>query len=120
MKRVPKERQTLFFSATMPKEIKELASSLLHCPEIITVHKVTQTTDTIKQQVYNVKTSHRRKLLQYLVKKKEFDSIIIFVKTKDEAEYIEEYVKSVNIKCDSISKNKSQNARQKALKALKN
>jgi ATP-dependent RNA helicase RhlE len=119
IKRIPKERQTLFFSATMPKEIRELASSLLHCAEEITVHKVASTTTNINQQVYHVKSSHRRQLLQYLVKKKEFDSILVFVKTKDDTEYVLEYVQSAGIKADNIHRNRSQNARQRALKALK-
>ncbi|MDD2870818.1 MAG: DEAD/DEAH box helicase [Candidatus Gracilibacteria bacterium] len=119
MKRIPKERQTLFFSATMPTAIKELASSLLHCPEVITVHKVASTTSTIKQQVYHVKASHRRQLLQHLVKKSEYDSILVFVKTKDDTEYVMEYISSAHIKCDNIHRNRSQNARQRALKSLK-
>jgi len=78
----------------MPKEIRELASSLLHCAEEITVHKVASTTTNINQQVFNVKASHRRQLLQYLVKKPEFNSIIVFVRTKDDTEFVLEYVKS--------------------------
>lgn len=119
MKRIPEKRQTLFFSATMPKEIKELASSLLHCQEEVKVHKVASTTENINQQVYHVKASHRRQLLQYLVKKPEFDSILVFVRTKDDTEYVLEYIKSIWIKADNIHRNRSQNARQRALKALK-
>lgn len=119
IKRIPKQRQTLFFSATMPNSIKELASSILHCPEEITVDKVAKPTGTIKQQVYHIKTSHRRQLLQQIVKNKKFDSILVFVKTRDDTEYVLEYISSAGIKCDSIHKDKSQNARQRALKALK-
>lgn len=119
MKRVPKERQTFFFSATMPKEIRELASSLLHCQEEITVHKVASTTTNINQQVFHVKASHRRSLLQYLVKKPEYDSILVFVRTKDDTEFILEYIRAAWIKADNIHRNRSQNARQRALKALK-
>ena len=120
IKRIPKQRQTLFFSATMPKEIRELSWKLLHCAEEITVHKVASTTTNVNQQVFYVKASHRRSLLQYLVKKSEFDSIIVFVRTKDDTEFILEYVKSAWVKADSIHRNRSQNARQKALKSLKN
>lgn len=119
IKRVPKSRQTFFFSATMPKEIKELATSVLLSPEIITIHKVDAPVSAIKQQVYHVKSSNRRQLLQYIVKKKEYSSILIFVKTKDDTEYIMEYIKAVWIKCDNLHKFKAQNARQKALNALK-
>jgi len=119
MKRIPKERQTFFFSATMPKEIRALASTLLHCAEEITVHKVASTTTNIKQEVFHVKASHRRHLLQYLVKKSEFDSILVFVRTKDDTEFILDYVKSAWVKADNIHRNRSQNARQRSLKALK-
>jgi len=119
IKRVPKSRQTFFFSATMPKEIKELATSVLLSPEVITIHKVDAPVSAIKQQVYHVKSSNRRQLLQYIVKKKEFSSILIFVKTKDDTEYILEYIKAVWIKCDSLHKFKAQNARQRALNSLK-
>lgn len=94
IKRIPKERQTFFFSATMPAAIRELAKTVLHCPEEITVHAVASTTDTIKQEVYHVKSSHRRQLLQRLVKQKEHSSIIIFVRTKDDTEYILDYIKT--------------------------
>jgi len=77
----------------MPNPIKELASSLLHCAEEIAVHTVASTTDTIKQEVFHVKSSHRRQLLQYLVKKSEYKSIIVFVKTQADTEYILEYIK---------------------------
>lgn len=119
IKRIPKNRQTFFFSATMPPSIKELASSILHCPEEITINKVKITTDTIKQNVYHIKSSHKRQLLQQIVKNKKYDSILVFVKTKDDTEYVQEYITSTWVKCDSIHKNKSQNARQRALKALK-
>lgn len=119
IKRIPHGKQTFFFSATMPKSIRELANSILHCPEEITVHAVNSTVDKIEQQVYHIKSSHRRQLLQQLVKKKEFKSMIVFVKTKDDTEYVLEYVKSAWISCDNIHRNRSQNARQRALKALK-
>jgi ATP-dependent RNA helicase RhlE len=116
---VPKERQTMLFSATIPKTISELASNILHCPEEISIKETKENTNKIKQLVYHVKTSHRRQLLQYLVKKSEFSSIIVFVKTRSETEFIMEYIKSAKITCDYINKDKTQNARQKALKSLK-
>ncbi len=119
-KRVPKERQTFFFSATIPKAIRELADSLLHCPEKITIKAKKPTLDTIVQQVYHIKTSHRRQLLQMLVRRKEYSSIIVFVKKKDDVAYITEYVKASGIKVDCIHKDRTQNGRQNALKALKN
>jgi len=119
LKRVPKERQTLFFSATMPKAIRDLASSLLHCPEEVTVKAKVSATEFIEQQVYNIKSTHKRALLQNIVKKSEYKSILVFVKNKDEAEYILEYIESAWIKWATIHKSKSQTARQSALSWLK-
>jgi ATP-dependent RNA helicase RhlE len=119
LKRVPATRQTLFFSATMPPAIKSLADEILSNPKEITVHTVASTTDTIKQQVYHITTSNKRKLLQQIVKRRDLSSIIVFVKTKDDTEFVMDYVKSAHIKCDNIHRNRSQNARQRALNALK-
>jgi ATP-dependent RNA helicase RhlE len=120
LKRVPKEKQTLLFSATMPKPIQELADSLLHCPEKIDIKSKKPTLEAITQQVYHIKTSHRRQLLQMLVRRKEYSSILVFVKKKDDVAYVTEYVKSAGIKVDCIHKDRTQNGRQNALKALKN
>jgi len=120
IKRIPNNRQTLLFSATMPERIKKLASSVLNNPEKVSVNKVSSTVDLISQYVYHVSSSNRRKLLQFLVKDKNYKSIIVFVRTKDETEYILEYVKSAWISSDNIHRNRSQNARQRALKSLKN
>ena len=120
LKRVPKEKQTFLFSATMPKPIQELADSLLHCPEKINIKSEKPTLQAIKQQVYHIKTSHRRALLQMLVRRKEYQSILVFVKKKDDVAYVTEYVKASGIKVDCIHKDRTQNGRQNALKALKN
>jgi ATP-dependent RNA helicase RhlE len=119
IKRVWKARQTMLFSATMPSEVRKLASEIMNNPKEISVHKVNAPTKNITQQVFYVKNSFKRHVLQYLVKKKEFDSIIVFVRTWEDTVFVNEYVKSVWVKSENIFKWKSQNARQKALKALK-
>ena len=120
IKRLPKQKQTLFFSATMPDAIIELAKSILQTPETITVHKNSSTTDTIKQKVYIVSRNYKRQLLQQIVKRSDLKSIIVFINTIDECEKVFEFINRTWIPCDYINKNKSQNARQNALKALKN
>ena len=120
IKRIPQEKQTFFFSATMPKAIQELSDSLLQSPEKISIKSRKPTLDTIDQWVYHVKASHRRQLLQMLVKQKEYKSIIVFVKKKDDVAYVTEYVKASGIKVEYINKDRSQNGRQNALNALKN
>ncbi|HEY6437478.1 MAG TPA: DEAD/DEAH box helicase, partial [Ignavibacteriaceae bacterium] len=82
MKRIPFERQTLFFSATMPPQIKELAASILKEPEHITIKASATTTDMVEQKVYHIASSRRRQLLQQIVKRKDLESIIVFVRTQ--------------------------------------
>lgn len=119
LKRLPKEKQTFFFSATMPKAIRELAGSMLVNPEHITVNTVSSTTVSIKQKKYDVSRNYKRQLLQQIVKRKDLDSVIVFVNTKDECERVFEFIKAAWISSDYINKNKTQNQRQLALNALK-
>lgn len=119
IKRIPQAKQTFFFSATMPKAIQDLADSLVNSPEKISIKSKKPTLENIEQLVYHVKPSHRRQLLQMLVKRKDFKSIIVFVKKKDDVAYVTEYVKASGIKVDYINKDRSQNWRQNALNALK-
>ncbi len=117
---LPQSKQTLFFSATMPNKIKKLAEKILKEPEEITVNTVSSTNETIKQEVYHINNWNKRQLLQYLIKKPEYSSIIVFVKTKDDTEIVLEYVQSTGVECDNIHRNRSQNARQRVLKKLQN
>lgn len=119
IKLLPKPRQTLFFSATMPPKIKTLADAILYTPKEITIERVAVTAPDISQEVYLLDQAQKRQLLQYLIKKPEFDSIIVFVKTKDDTETVLEYVKASWIPADNMHRNRSQNARQRALKSLK-
>jgi len=120
IKLLPKNRQTLFFSATIPNKIQKLSEKLLYNPEIIKIESKTVTTEKINQEVYLIDNAQKRQLLQYFIKKEEYSSIIIFVKTKDDTETVLNYIKATGITCDNIHRNRSQNARNRALKKLKN
>ncbi len=120
LKRVPDKRQTLFFSATLPKATRDLAWELLKTPKRIHIEAEAPTVMKVEQKVYMAKASHRQKIVQQIVKRKDLTSIIIFVRSRDDIDYVEKFVKLAGIKCESISKNKSQNARKSALLALKN
>jgi len=120
LKRVPSKRQTLFFSATLPKATRELAWELLLDPKRFHIEAQTPTVTKVEQQVYMAKASHRQKIIQQIVKRKDLKSIIIFVRSRDDIDYVEKFVKLAGVKCESISKNKSQNGRKSALLALKN
>jgi len=119
IKLLPKQRQSMFFSATMPSKIQKLADKILKLPEIISVDEVSSTSDKIKQEIFLVDNAQKRQLLQYIIKQEKYSSILVFVKTKDDTESVLEYVKASGISCDNIHRNRSQNARIKALNKLK-
>ncbi len=117
---LPKERQTLLFSATMPKEIAALASSMLRNPVTVEVTPVSSTVDTINQVVYFVDKPNKGLLLKELLKNKDIVSVLIFSRTKHGADKICKLLCSVGITASAIHGNKSQNARQNALNDFKN
>lgn len=119
MKRIPEQRQTLFFSATMPPQIKELAASILKDPEHVTIKASATTTDMVEQKVYHIASSRRRQLLQQIVKRKDLESIIVFVRTQEETDLVLSFVRSAGVKADNIHRNRSQSARTAAMKGIK-
>jgi ATP-dependent RNA helicase RhlE len=80
--KLPTKRQTLFFSATMPKEILSLAHSILDNPIKIEVTPVSSTADTVKQSVFFVSTGNKKLLLADILKKPNIKAILIFTRTK--------------------------------------
>lgn len=117
---IPKKRQTLFFSATMPSEIKKLANTLLVEPEVVEVTPVSSTVDKIKQSLYYVDKSNKKKLLISLLKTYEIRSALVFTRTKSDANRLVKYLEAAEIGAKAIHGNKSQNARQLALQSFKN
>jgi ATP-dependent RNA helicase RhlE len=116
---LPKKRQTLFFSATMAPEIMELAHTMLHEPETISVTPVSSTVDTIDQSLYTLHKDDKKHLLLDFFKNPAIKSSIIFSKTKHGANKIEKILAQAGIPSAAIHGNKSQTARQKALSSLK-
>lgn len=119
VKNVPIKRQTLFFSATMPPAIMDLAHTILNNPVKITVTPVSSTVDTVKQQLYMVWKNDKKNLLVHLLKDPSIESAIVFTKTKHGANKVTAVLEAANIKSAAIHGNKSQNARQLALAGLK-
>lgn len=119
IKHLPEKKQTLFFSATMAPTIMELANSLLHHPEHISVTPVSSTVDTVSQSLYTVKKDDKKNLLLHLLKDKSIRNAVVFTKTKHGANKVEKILATARIPSAAIHGNKSQNARQKALAALK-
>ena len=118
--KVPQNRQTLFFSATMPKEIQHLADTILNKPEKVEVTPVSSTADTIRQEVYFVEKNDKKSLLIHILKDKTIETALVFTRTKHGADKVVKDLAKVGITAEAIHGNKSQNARQRALSNFKN
>jgi len=116
---LPKKRQTLFFSATMPPEIAKLANTILFQPEKVEVAPVSSTVDMIQQSVYFVDKKDKNHLLLSLLKNPEIKSVLIFTRTKHGADKLAKLLVKEGTEAAAIHGNKSQNARQRALNSFK-
>ena len=119
LNKLPKERQSLFFSATMPKNIIDLSSQILKHPKRISVDPVSSTAETIKQYIYYTNKSSKKDLLLYILKDKSINQLLLFSRTKHGADRIVKNLRKKNIKASAIHGDKSQNQRQNALKSFK-
>ena len=120
LKLLPIQRQTLFFSATMPPEIEKLANSMLTNPEKVEVTPASSTVDTISQSVYFVEKQQKKDLLIHLLKNPSVESVLIFTRTKYGADKLARTLTKAGIGAEAIHGNKTQNARQRALTNFKN
>ncbi len=118
--KLPAQRQTLFFSATMPAEIVRLSQNILHHPVKIEVTPVSSTAETVEQAVYFVEKEDKRSLLIHLLKNNDITSALVFTETKFGADKLCKALQRENIKVQAIHGNKSQPERQKALNSFKN
>lgn len=116
---LPKQRQSLFFSATMPKNIVELSRAILKNPQKVAVSPVSSTAETIQQHVYLTNKNLKRSLLLHILKERKIDQVLVFSRTKYGADRIAKTLHKKRIKSAAIHGNKSQNNRQKVLKAFK-
>jgi ATP-dependent RNA helicase RhlE len=116
---IPKERQTLFFSATMPPEAQKLADVLLKNPETVAVTPVSSTAERIEQSMYFVEKNDKRALLVQVLKDPSIKRALVFSRTKHGANRIAEHLHKANIRAEAIHGNKSQNARERALAGFK-
>ena len=116
---LPKERQSLFFSATMPKNIVELSSKILNNPKRIEVSPVSSTAETIQQYVYYTNRTSKKDLLLHILDNQDIGQVLLFSRTKRGADKIAKHLKRFDIKADAIHGDKAQNQRQKALTRFK-
>ena len=117
---LPTQRQTLFFSATMPEAVESLALSILHNPATVKVDPVTSTVDSIRQSLYLVDKANKRLLLAHLLVQAQVESALVFVRTKHGADRVQRELDKAGILARAIHGDKSQGARQEALSQFKN
>jgi len=119
LKVLPKKRQTLFFSATMPKEIIQLSNSILKSPTKIEVTPESATVDKIRQGIFHVEKRNKKQLLVDVLSDSEVGSALVFTRTKRGANNVVKMLNKKSIHAEAIHGNKSQNARQRALSNFK-
>jgi ATP-dependent RNA helicase RhlE len=117
--KLPREKQSLFFSATMPKNILELSQKILVNPKKVAVNPVSSTAETIQQYLYTTNRTNKGDLLLHILKNPNIDKVLLFSRTKHGADRIVRKLLKKSIQCAAIHGNKSQNQRQKALELFK-
>ena len=117
--RLPRRRQTMLFSATMPDAIVSLSRSMLHDPERIEVTPQASTVEEVRQRVYFVENADKKELLVSLLRERPDDSVLVFARTKHGADSISKSLRRAGIRNDAIHGDKSQGERQRALDEFK-
>lgn len=117
--KIPKKRQTLFFSATMPPEIRKLSSQILNQPVQIEVTPAATTVEKIEQAIFHVEKKQKTSLLIQIIKKMDVRRGIVFTRTKRDANRVAALLNGAGIKSEAIHGNKSQQARERALDGIK-
>jgi ATP-dependent RNA helicase RhlE len=118
--KLPQQRQTLFFSATMPPEIQKLANAILSNPAQVTVTPVSSTVEIIQQSVFFVDKKEKKNLLTHILRDENITRSLVFTRTKHGADKLVKDLQKNRIEAAAIHGNKSQNARQRALNDFKN
>ncbi|HHI81608.1 MAG TPA: DEAD/DEAH box helicase [Rhizobiales bacterium] len=115
---LPKPRQTVLFSATMPKPVKVLADGLLNNPVHVEVAPAATTAEKVEQSVYFVAREKKLAMLSELMADEAISRVLVFTRTKHRADRVTRHLKAIGVEAAAIHGNKSQNARQRALKGF--
>ena len=116
---IPTQRQTLFFSATMPKEISSLASAMLKDPVHVAVTPIATTAERVEQRVIFVETARKRLVLAELLKRGDMTRTLVFTRTKHGADRVTQHLEAIGMPAAAIHGNKSQPQRERALQNFK-
>ncbi len=117
--KLPVKKQTMFFSATAAPDIMVLANSLLKDPVKVSVDPISSTSELIQQEVYYVAKEDKRNLLKFILKDSKIAHALVFTRTKRGADRVAKELNNSGIKAEAIHGDKSQNARERALKGFK-
>jgi ATP-dependent RNA helicase RhlE len=117
--KLPSKRQTLFFSATMPPDIRQLADTLLKDPITVKVASKSAAADTVEQSVFMVEQRYKPYLLQHVITQVAASRTLVFTRTKHGADKVAKQLSRVGIRSEALHGDKSQSARQKALASFK-
>lgn len=120
IREIPEERQSLFFSATLPPKINELSRELLTDPVSVTIDPEVRSVEAIEQSLIYVDQQSKKDLLLDILNEEGIGQTVVFTKTKFCANRLEEQLRKSGVSAIAIHGNKSQNARQKALLAFRN
>ncbi|MFQ5534899.1 MAG: DEAD/DEAH box helicase [Sphingomonadales bacterium] len=113
---LPERRQTVLFSATMPKSVQRLADTLLNDPVRVEVAPAATTAEKVEQRVLFVPKDKKRALIGELLNDKDYERVLVFTRTKHGADRVAKHLHQSGIRSDAIHGNKAQNARQRALR----
>ena len=119
VKALPQKRQTLMFSASLSREIEQLTHQFQHSPKIVEIGRRANPADTVTQFAYEVRPHLKPALLLHLLADPQFDTVLVFSRTKHGADKIARRLESSGIKTGTIHSNRSQNQRLRALKDFK-
>jgi superfamily II DNA/RNA helicase len=117
---LPRERQTLFFSATMPQQIVDLTRSMLRDPARVSVAPQATTAERIAQRVILTEKPSKQKLLTELLKSEPVERVLVFTRTKHGADKVVRGLQKAGFAAEAIHGNKSQNQRERVLSAFRN
>jgi ATP-dependent RNA helicase RhlE len=117
--KLPAQRQTMFFSATAAPDIMKLANTLLKDPVRVAVTPVSTTAELVGQKVYYVSKNNKKHLLKQVLETEKIDHVLVFTRTKHGADKVAKDLSKAGIKAEAIHGNKSQGARERALKGFK-
>ncbi|MFT5337126.1 MAG: ATP-dependent RNA helicase RhlE [Luteibaculaceae bacterium] len=119
LKVLPKQRQSLFFSATMPKSIVELSNTILNKPKKIEISRVSSAAETVTQKIYYTNKDSKKALLYHILEAEEITQVLVFSRTKHGADRIAQQLGKKDIQAAAIHGDKAQNYRQKVLSDFK-